>query len=271
MMTDTTMQRRKLPRLWRLSKYRGTLSLLVTRDLKVRYSGTLVGYLWTFVEPLMLSLIFWFVFGVVFNGRDVGADPYILYLLSGMLAWTWANTTIGDSTRALRNEARLIRSVNIPREIWVLRIVGAKYVEFALSLLVLVVFMIGYRRPPTLWVFAVPIAMALQFALLSGIGLLIAPLTVLFKDLERLVRILLRMLFYLTPVLYSVNNIPESVRDIYILNPMVGILEIYRAVLFPELGVNYLAIALSAAISAFLLVLGAYVFRRVEGSALKEL
>lgn len=264
-------QRRRIPRLWRINNYRGVLKLLIARDLKVRYSGTVMGYLWTIVEPLMLSLIFWFVFGLIFNGRDVGADPYILYLLSGMLAWTWANTTIGDSTRALRNEAKLVRTVNIPREIWVLRIVGAKYVEFALSLIVLAAFMVAYKRPPTVWIFAVPLAMVLQFLLLSGIGLLLAPLTVLFKDLERLVRIMLRMLFYLTPVLYSVSNIPESVREIYILNPMVGILEIYRAVIFPELGVNYWAIAISVGMTALVVVAGSYVFRTVENSALKEL
>src|SRR5690625_7915622 len=102
--------------------------------------------------------------------------------------------------------------------------------------------MIAYKRPPTLWILAVPVAMVVQFALLSGIGLLLAPLTVLFKDLERLIRILLRMFFYLTPVLYSVKKIPEAVQDIYILNPMVGILEIYRAVIFPELGMNYWAL-----------------------------
>lgn len=270
-MSANVAPRRKIPRAWRINRYRGVLKLLITRDLKVRYSGTIMGYLWTIVEPLMLSLIFWFVFGVIFNGRDVGADPYILYLLSGMLAWTWANATIGDSTRALRNEARLVRTVNIPREIWVLRIVGAKYVEFTLSLLVLGAFMVGYQRSPTWWVLAVPLAMVVQFALLSGIGLLLAPLTVLFKDLERLIRILLRMFFYLTPVLYSVNNIPEQVQDIYILNPMVGILEVYRAVIFPELGVNYLALVISVAITTFVLVLGSYVFRTVENSALKEL
>lgn len=270
-MSEATPKRRKIPRIWRIYHFRDVLKLLITRDLKVRYSGAMMGYLWTIVEPLMLSLIFWFVFGLVFNGRDVGADPYILYLLSGMLSWIWTNTTIGDSTRALRNEAKLVRTVNIPREIWVLRIVGAKFVEFVLSLAVLAAFMIAYKRPPTLWILAVPVAMVVQFALLSGIGLLLAPLTVLFKDLERLIRILLRMFFYLTPVLYSVKKIPEAVQDIYILNPMVGILEIYRAVIFPELGMNYWALISSVIITVFVLVLGAYVFRNVENSALKEL
>lgn len=263
--------RRKLPRVWRIYRYREILKLLIARDLKVRYSGTIMGYLWTFVEPLMLSLIFWFIFGVIFNGRDVGADPYILYLLSGMLAWTWTNGAISDSTRALRNESRLVRSVNIPREIWVLRIVGAKYVEFVLSLLVLASFMVAYKRIPSWWIFAVPLAMIVQFAMIAGIGLLLAPLTVLFKDLERLIKILLRMFFYLTPVLYSVKNIPEAVQGIYILNPMVGILEIYRAVIFPDLGINYLAVILSVVLAISILVAGAYVFRLVEGSALKEL
>lgn len=264
-------QRRKVPRIWRIYRYRSVLGLLVSRDLKVRYSGTFVGYLWTIIEPLMLSLIYWFIFGFVFNGRDVGADPYILYLLSGMLPWTWANTVIGDSTRALRNEARLVRTVNIPREIWVLRIVGAKYVEFIFSLVVLAAFMIGYQRYPTWWILLIPLAMILQAVLLTGIGLLLAPLTVLFKDLERLIRILLRMLFYLTPVLYSVHKLPEIAQKAYVVNPMVGILEIYRAVIFPELGVNYYAIGFSVVGAFMILLLGTYVFRSVENSALKEL
>jgi ABC-2 type transport system permease protein len=255
-----------------LVAHRSVLWLLVRRDLKVRYAGSALGYLWTVLDPFMMILIYWFVFSLIFHGRSVGEDPYILYLAFGQLAWQWFNGTVQDTTRALTSETRLVRSTRLPREIWVLKVVLSKGLEYVFSLPVIAIFMIANSKPPTWHIVYFPLALVLQATLLTGIGLLLSSATVLARDLARVVRIILRMAFYATPILYSVRSIRSPViRDLYSINPMTGILDLYRASVFSAEMASWRAIALSAVISLLALAVGARVFARLESPVLKEL
>ena len=120
-----------------------SLWLLTTRDLKVRYSTSALGYVWSVLDPLVMAAIYWFVFTQVFQ-RPVGTEPYIVFLLSALLPWMWFNGAISDSTRAFLEDAKLVRSTMIPRTIWVNRIVLSKGIEFLLSLPVLALFAIVF-------------------------------------------------------------------------------------------------------------------------------
>lgn len=259
-----------------VAEKRRVLWLLVVRDLKVRYANSWLGYVWTVLDPLMMSGVYWFVFGLIFAGarRGIGYSPYILFLVVGVLAWQWFNGAVNDTTRALTQESKLVRSTNLPREIWVLKIIGAKGVEYVFSIPVVVFFMIIYRQPPTwqaLW--AWPLAIVLQGLLLSGLGMALAAATVLMTDLQRLVRILLRMWFYLTPVVYGVNKVPEEhhLRDLMALNPMTGILDLYRRGVFPNVPTGWHIPVAGAVISVLVFFAGAVIFRRLERAVLKEI
>ena len=202
---------------------RGILWLLIVRDLKVRYAGSVLGYLWTILDPLMMTGVYWFVFSVVFTGRRIGEDPYVLFIVMGLLSWQWFSATITGCSTALGAEARLVRSTALPREIWVLKVVGSKGAEFLFSLPIVALFMLLYHRAPSWQIVLVPIAIVLQAILLTGIGLALAPATVLIRDLSRVVRIALRVLFYLSPVIYSVRRLEIGpVRQLFKLNPMTG-------------------------------------------------
>jgi ABC-2 type transport system permease protein len=251
---------------------RRILWLLIQRDLKVRYAGSVLGYVWTILDPLLMTGVYWFVFSVVFTSRRVGADPYILFLVLGLLSWQWFSGTVTDTSRALTAESRLVRSTRLPREIWVLKVVGSKGVEFIFSLPVVVMFMVIYRKPPSWEVVLLPFAVVLQAVLLTGIGLILASATVLVRDLARVVRIGLRVMFYLSPVIYSVQRIDiEWVRKLFALNPMTGIIDLYRACVFPELLGSWLYVGSATIISVLLLWAGLVVFRRLENAVLKEL
>jgi ABC-2 type transport system permease protein len=255
-----------------LVEHRRILWLLVRRDLKVRYASSTLGYLWTVLDPFMMILIYWFVFSLIFHGRDVGEEPYILYLAFGQLAWQWFNGSVNDTTRALTAETRLVRSTRLPREIWVLKVVLSKGLEYLFSLPVIAIFMLLTRTPPTWQTVYFPIGLALQAVLLTGIGLLVASATVLVRDLARVVRIVLRMAFYATPILYSVNSIDNpAIRELYALNPLTGILDLYRVSVFPAEMASWRNIGLAAVISVVVLALGARVFARLESPVLKEL
>ncbi len=253
---------------------RNVLWTLVRRDLHVRYAGSVLGYVWTILDPLLMTLIYFLVFTIILGARRAGLQPYLLFLISGMLPWQWFTGAVNDTARSLLHEAKLIRSTNLARELWVIRVVIAKGIEYLLSLPVLaaifIIFALKGEAHLDGEIVFVPLAIALQFVLLVAMGLLLAPITVLIKDVERVVRIFLRLMFYLTPVIYGVSRVPHKVRFLMDANPMTGILELYRAGLFP-VGVSWRSVGVSVVIISLLLALGTTVFMRLESAVLKEI
>ena len=256
------------------SRYRHSLWLLTTRDLKVRYSTSFLGYFWSILDPLVMAAIYWFVFTVIFQ-RGVGHEPYIVFLLTALLPWTWFNGSISDSTRAFTKEAKLIRSTRIPRTIWVARLVLSKGIEFIVSIPVIIFFTLltlGTSNPARLHieVLLVPLAILMQAVLTLGVGLIVAPLVVFFRDLERAVKLGLRFMFYASPVVYGLVNVPKDFRPFAALNPMSGILSLYRSAFFPQ-ELNWFDVIVSAILSLVILGIGLLVFRRTIKTVLKEI
>lgn len=253
---------------------RRILRTLVVRDLRVRYAGSALGYLWTIIDPLAMAAIYFVVFTVIFKSRHIGYQPYVLFLIIGLLAWQWFSNSLTDTSRALLAESRLVRSTNLPRELWVVRVVIAKMIEFLLSMPVLAGFTIFYlvkgQAHLNFRLLYFPLGLFLQFVLLVGIGLILAPITTLVTDTARVVRILLRMGFYSTPIIYGVHAAPKSLREVLLFNPMTGILECYRAGFF-HADLNHKSVVFSAVISFLVLIAGTVVFERLEPSVLKEI
>ncbi|MEJ6490073.1 ABC transporter permease [Leucobacter sp. USCH14] len=246
-----------------------SLWLLTRRDLKVRYATSLLGYLWSILDPLLMSLIYWFVFTQVFQ-RTVGEQPYIVFLLTALLPWVWVNGAISDSTRAFLRDVKLVRSVALPHWIWVGRIVCSKGIEFLLSLPVLVAFAILSGAPVGWGVLLMPVAVLLLAALTLGVGLIVAPLVVFFRDLERATKLILRVLFYASPIIYGAQDLPEFARPLAWFNPLSGIFALFRAGFFPD-QIDWPLIAASTAMTLLFLGIGILVFRRTIGGVLKEL
>ncbi len=250
-------------------RYLHSLWLLSARDLKVRYATSLLGYLWSILDPLVMSLIYWFVFTQVFE-RSVGEAPYIVFLIVALLPWVWFNTSVSDFTRAFRKDSRLVRSTSIPRSIWVNRIVLSKGIEFLFSLPVLVVFAIINGAAATWALFWFPVAIILQVMLLVGLGLLVAPLCVLYTDLERTTALILRALFYASPVIYSVRDLPAPFDVIGAFNPLAGIFTLYRVGFFPDQW-ETMPVVISVVITLAVFGLGVWTFKSLERPVLKEL
>lgn len=257
-----------------LGRRRQVLETLVLRDLRVRYARSVLGYLWTVVDPLAMSGIYFFVFVLIFHRRAVGYEPYFLFLLTGLLSWQWFSGSVTETSRALLQEAKLVRSTNLPRELWVVRVVIAKGIEYLLSLPVIAGFTLFYAAHGdahlNLRLLFLPLGVLLEFVLLVAVGLLLAPVTVLVTDLQRVIRIALRMSFYLTPVLYARHVVPPPWDTLMWANPMNGVLELVRAGFFTE-PVNWAAVNVGAAVTAVLLLLGTTVFAQLERAVLKEI
>lgn len=246
-----------------------SLWLLTKRDLKVRYSTSVLGYVWSILDPLLMSLIYWFVFTQVFD-RQVGEQPYIVFLLSALLPWMWINGALSDSSRAFLRDVRLVRSIALPRWIWVGRIVASKGIEFLLSLPVLVLFAVFAGAQVSWQLVLFPLGIVLLAVLTLGLSLIIAPLVVFFRDLERAVKLLLRVLFYASPIIYGAADLPEFAQPLAWLNPLSGVFSLFRAGFFPG-QLDWGLVASSAVISLLALAIGQWVFRRSIGSVLKEI
>lgn len=253
----------------RWSEYRHSLWLLTTRDLKVRYTTSALGYVWSILDPLVMAAIYWFVFTQVFD-RLVGTQPYIVFLLAALLPWMWFNGAVSDSTRAFLKDAKLVRSTKLPRTIWVNRIVLSKGIEFVLALPVLALFAVIFGAEVGWQLVFFPVAVLLQAALTAGIGLIVAPLVVFFRDLERATKLVLRFLFYASPIVYGISNLPDDLQFWAAFNPLTGIFSLYRAGFFPG-ELDWFAVAIAAAMSGAFLLVGLWVFRNSERQVLKEI
>lgn len=253
---------------------RRILALLIGRDLKVKYAGSPLGYLWSVLEPLMLAGVYWFIFTQLIQ-RRLGEAPYIIFLLCGVLPWQFFNSTLRSSMKALTKDAKLVRSTNLPREIWVLRSVGANLAEFVFSLPVIAFFALLTGAHLTWYVVFFPLAMLIQVLLLTGFGLILAPWSVLYSDVGRVLPIVLRLLFYVSPILYGIHDIrqrlPPAAVHILVLNPLAGILDLYRTAFFNDQWAGWTAVAVSGVWAVAILVLGIVVFPRLEGTVLKEI
>lgn len=251
-------------------RYFHSLWLLSARDLRVRYATSVLGYLWSVLDPLVMSAIYWFVFTVVFHRKGVGEEPYIVFLIAAMLPWVWFNTSVGEFTRAFKKDARLIRSTAIPRSIWVLRVILTKGLEFTFAIPVLVLFAVFAGARPNWSLLLFPVAMIWQAVLLIGLGLLVAPLCVLWADLERTTALILRALFYISPIIYGFKDLPGPLHFLGALNPLSGIFTLYRVGLFPGQWRTE-PVLVGALVTLVFLALGLFTFRALERDVLKEL
>ena len=274
-----------IERVQRIWNHRKVLGTLVKRDLRVRYARSVLGYLWTLIDPLAMALVYGFVFGVIYHNRGVTASqgaPFVLFLVAGLLPWNWFNNCVNETSRALYAERLLVRSTNLPRELWVIRVVLSKGIEFLLSLPILVGFMLWFlHSTPTevhlnyrlvYWIPAVILLLILNL----GVGLVLAPLTALVDDVVRLVRIGLRLLFYLTPIVYSFELLDQKAawaKPFQQANPLTGILDMFRVgFLSPHDQPSNHQAWLVAIVASFLwLALGMWVFRKLEPAVLKEI
>jgi ABC-2 type transport system permease protein len=261
----------KLRILW---SRRRILWLLITRDLKVKYAGSALGYIWSVLDPLLLAGVYWFIFTKLIT-RQVGEEPYVVFLLCGVLPWQFWNGGLRASMKALSADSKLVRSTNLPREIWILRSVGSKMVEFLFSLPVIGFFAIVTGAHLTWWVVFFPLALLIQVALLVGLGLILAPISILYSDIGRLLPIVLRLMFYFSPILYGIHDIskrfPPAVATVFKLNPLAGILDLYRTAFFNAEWTGWSAVAVSAAWAVVALLVATRVFPRLERVVLKEI
>lgn len=256
-----------------LFRYRALIRSLVARELQARYRGSVLGFLWSFINPLLLLLIYTFVFTVVMPGsRGAGIEPYSLFLFCGILPWTWFSSSLLESSNALIASGSLLRKVMFPAEVLPIVSVLTGLAHFCLGLPILGLFIVYAAVPVNLadllWL---PVIVLIQLVFTLGLALLLSSLTVHFRDIRDLLASLLTFWFFATPIIYPVSQAPEAYRWVLGLNPFTHLITAYQEVLFVAgpmpLTMGLLAVA-GIAITTF--CAGYFVFDRLRDTLAEE-
>ena len=257
----------------RLFRYRGLIQILVARDLKARYRGSVLGFFWSFLNPLLLLLVYSFVFTTVIDRGDIaGLEPYAVFLFCGLLPWIWFSASLNESANTLIVNGNLIKKVVFPVEILPVVAVLSNLCHFVLGLPILFGFLAYYGIPLRLteliWF---PAVVAAQLCLTLGLSMILAALTVHFRDVKDLLANGLTLWFFATPILYDMSALPGGARAAMQLNPFAHLAIAYQEILFHEgpFGHRKWLLAVAGA-SGGLFLLGYWLFDRLRDSFAEE-
>ncbi len=210
--------------------YREYLKQSVARDLRKKYKRSSLGYVWSMLNPLFMMIILAVVFHEIMKSR--GIDNYAVFLFCGMIPWTYFDSTTHACLGTIRANARIIDQVAVPKFIFPLGTSLYNNIDFFLSILMLLVIMVVTGRHVPLTVLAFPLVLIPLFLFTMGVSLVLAAANVFFEDTQHLVNVLLRALYFLCPVLYDRNMLPDWLIPYVVLNPMFGIIEAMRDIFY---------------------------------------
>jgi ABC-2 type transport system permease protein len=258
---------------------------LTLRELRTKYKRSLLGWAWSLLNPLAMMTIFTLVFGVFLQikpppGEPSGFRSFPLFLMCGLLPWTFVVNGINGSITSLVTNANLIKKSYFPRELLVASQVVAWLISFSIEMLLLVAIFFAAGNRDLRYLPVVALVMLSLAVFVTGLGLTLSAANVYFRDVQHLIGIVLQVWFYLTPVLYPVSQVPEHssvlgielpARALYGLNPMVGFVEAIRDCLYDQRLPSTARLGALFLVSAVVFVAGLLVFKKLEGRLAEEL
>jgi ABC-type polysaccharide/polyol phosphate export permease len=264
-------------RVTELYNYRELIRNLVVRDLKVRYKNSVLGFLWSLVNPLLMMLVFTVVFQVMLPNYPIHAYP--IFILCALLPWNWFAASLNEAIPSIVNNAHLIKKVYFPREVLPLSVVLANGVNFLLALLVLFALIPFFGIRPSVWVFLLPLIILIQLVFTVGLALILATVNVFYRDTGVIMEVVLLAWFFLTPIFYPITLLSQYreilgimvpvQRLVYILNPMASLISAYRVILWgspleggPPGPPAFDFLARTAVTALLMLIIGYLVFAR---------
>jgi len=249
-----------LRELWR---FRDLVWALAIRDVKLRYRQTVLGVIWVVIQPLLAAGIFSFVFGRV-AGLSSGNVPYVVFAFAGLLGWNLFQSTVAKGSISLISNASMLSKIFFPRLALPVSTVPGTLLDFTVGLGAFLVVAALKHSLPGLPILTLPLWIVLMLCIALGLALLSSALMVSYRDVVQVVPVALQMLLYITPVAYSLDNVPSSLRFVYALNPLVGVLEGFRWALVPGYDAQLGYAVYSAVFAVVALAVGLLSFARME-------
>jgi len=245
-----------------LKEYRDLFYFMVWREIKVLYAQTILGFSWAILQPLIQIVIFTVVFGKVAKLSTEGI-PYFLFSSAAIIPWTYMSQSLTQSSQSLIAGRNMLGKIYFPRIIFPITPILARAIDFFISMLILLCVMVYYKVLPTWNLFLFPLFLIYMMSIPAGIGMWLSALAIRFRDVKFAMPFAVRMLIYTAPIVYSASAIPDKYRIIYSLNPIVGVIEGYRAC-FLGTPVPWMYILPGMITAVIILLSGALYFRKME-------
>ncbi|MCC6176779.1 MAG: ABC transporter permease [Chloroflexi bacterium] len=246
-------------------QYRELTYALTVREIKARYRQSLLGMGWAIAQPLAFMVVFSLVFNRFARLPSDGV-PYPIFSYAALVPWTFLSNALTTATIGLVSQRSVVTKTYFPREVIILSQVGARFVDFLAAGLVLAGMVVWYGIAPSLWLLFLPVLLLVLVALIVGMSLITSALHVSFRDLAPVVTLGLQVWLYVTPVSYPLSIVPDYLLPYYVLNPTVGLIDGFRAVIAHGRAPAWDLFAISTAISLVVLVVGYVYFKRAERS-----
>lgn len=252
-----------------LYAYRQMVFSLVKKDLRGRYKGSALGFLWTFINPLMQMAVYTLVFSVILKS-DI--EKYYLFLFVALVPWMFFSASLTGGADSVLASKDMVKKIYFPREVLPISYVTGAFVNMLLSFVVIfgVIFFSGHGINP-LAVLTLPVIMLVEYIMALGIALLSSALTVYFRDLSYILGIIAMVWQFLTPIMYSEDMVPENLRPLWNLNPMTPVIMAYRAILYEKRIPEMTTLVQAALLGVIVCVIGYFSFRKLQKGFAEEL
>lgn len=249
-------------------QYRQMLKSLIMTDLRTRYKGSFLGFLWTFVNPLLSLAVYTVVFSTIMR---IDLENYSIYLFVGILPWIYFSTSVQNGAGVVIRQNGLVKKVYFPRILLPLSTVGAALMNYLFSLLIMIpaVYYFGYDLQTSVAYF--PLVLLIQTIFTLGLTIFVACLNVYFRDLEHIIGILMMAWFYFTPIVYPAKMVPEQYLNFFSLNPLMTIVESYQQIFYYRLAPDMNALTVVGALGLVILAISLIVYEKLQRGFAEEL
>lgn len=251
----------------KLYDYRQLLKSNIKKEIRGKYKGSFLGVLWSFVNPLLMTLVYAIVFPFILKNSQ---ENYVTYLVVGILPWNFFTTVIAQGTTTILANAGIIKKVYFPREILPVSVATSGLINFIISFPIIIIFLLCSGIGLSWYIVFVPFIILTEYLLLLGLIFITSAIDIYIRDAEYIINFIINMLFYATPVLYSTDLFPPKMAWIFKLNPMATIIQCYRDVLFYKSMPHIKSLFVVFVACIVLLVLGTKIFHKLEKGFAEE-
>mgnify|MGYP002552359555 CR=1 FL=1 len=251
-----------------LYEYRELLKTSISKDVRGKYKNSVLGILWSFLNPLLQIAVYAIVFPLIMKSN---LPNYTVFLCCGLIPWNFFSAAISRTSFTMIENGNIIKKVYFPREVLPISVVTSEAINFIISTIIILAFVLGYGMGLSKFLIFYPLVLLVQYILLIGISFIVSSVTVYFRDLQHFIGIALQLLFYATPIVYATNIIPESYQWILRLNPMTFIIDGYRSIFYYQQQPDFISLGITLLVSLILCVVGYLLFSKLQKRFAEEL
>lgn len=251
-----------------LYEYRELLKTSISKDIRGKYKNSVLGILWSFLNPLLQIAVYAIVFPLIMRSN---LPNYTVFLCCGLIPWNFFSSAIARTSFTMVENGNIIKKVYFPRQILPLSVVTSEAVNFIISTVIILAFVLGYGMGISKFIIFYPLVLIVQYLLLIGISFIVSSVTVYFRDLQHFISIALQLLFYATPIVYAPDAIPESFQWILKYNPMTYVINGYRDIFYYQQTPDIMSLVKVLVIGVIICLVGYMIFNKLQKRFAEEI